>query len=71
MIGQYALAYHLPNEIVSLTNIVQSWQKYWPQILPLPHPSPRNNLWLKRNPWFEKDLIPVLQTQMAKVLSQK
>lgn len=70
VIGQYAMAYHLPNEKASLTEVVQAWQKYGPLILPLPHPSPRNNVWLKRNSWFEKDLIPVLQNQVAKVLSR-
>jgi uracil-DNA glycosylase len=70
VIGQYAMAYHLPNEKASLTEVVQAWRKHWPHLVPLPHPSPRNNLWLKRNPWFEKDLIPVLQTQVTKVLSK-
>ncbi len=70
VIGQYAMAYHLPNEKASLTEVVQDWRKHWPNVVPLPHPSPRNNLWLKRNPWFEKDLIPVLQTQVTKVLSK-
>jgi uracil-DNA glycosylase len=69
VIGQYAMAYHLPNEKASLTEVVQAWQKHWPRILPLPHPSPRNNIWLKRNPWFEKELIPILQTRVSKLLS--
>lgn len=69
VIGQYAMAYHLPNEADSLTEIVQDWRKHWPNIVPLPHPSPRNNLWLKRNPWFERDLIPVVQNRVTEVLS--
>jgi uracil-DNA glycosylase len=69
VIGQYAMAYHLPNEKASLTDVVQAWRKHWPRIVPLPHPSPRNNIWLKRNPWFEQELIPILQVQVAKLLS--
>lgn len=68
VIGQYAIAYHLPNESGTLTGIVQAWHKYWPHIVPLPHPSPRNNLWLKRNPWFEKELVPLLQSRVAEIL---
>ncbi len=68
VIGQYAQAYHLPNEAASLTETVQAWREYWPKILPLPHPSPRNNLWLKRNRWFENELIPMLQSRVSTVL---
>jgi uracil-DNA glycosylase len=52
-IGQYAQSYHLPENKLLLTETAKSWQDYWPNILPLPHPSPRHNLWLKRNPRFE------------------
>lgn len=69
VIGQYAMAYHLPHETRTLTEIVQSWQKYWPHILPLPHPSPRNNRWLKRNPWFAQELLPLLQGRVAEILT--
>lgn len=68
VIGQYAMAYHLPHEAGALTEIVQAWQKYWPHTVPLPHPSPRNNRWLKRNPWFEKDLVPLLQSRISGIL---
>jgi len=68
VIGQYAQAYHLPEEGSSLTEIVHAWRKNWPHTVPLPHPSPRNNLWLRRNPWFEKELIPVLRTRVLAVL---
>ena len=64
VIGQYALAYHLPNEKKSLTETVMGWRKHLPSIIPLPHPSPRNNIWLKRNAWFEADLIPVLRARV-------
>ena len=69
VIGQYAQAYHLPAAQNTLTEVVQHWRDYWPALVPLPHPSPRNNLWLKRNPWFAKKLLPVLQTRVAEVLA--
>lgn len=69
VIGQFALAHHLPTEAASLTEIVKAWRKYWPSVVPLPHPSPRNNLWLKRNPWFEVELVPILQSRVSEVLA--
>ncbi len=69
VIGQYAIAYHLPGEGKNLTQVVANWEKYWPNTLPLPHPSPRNNIWLKRNPWFQSTLVPKLQQRVAQVLS--
>jgi uracil-DNA glycosylase len=61
VIGQYAQAWHLgPLQKPTLTETVQAWRDYWPKQLPLPHPSPRNNIWLKRNAWFERDVLPQL-----------
>lgn len=68
VIGQYAQAYHLPDRCGNVTESVQAWRTFWPKLAPLPHPSPRNNLWLKRNPWFEKDLIPALRKRVSEVL---
>lgn len=68
VIGQYAQAYHLDEPKSSLTEIVQRWRDYWPNVVPLPHPSPRNNLWLRRNPWFETQLLPSLRQRVAEVL---
>lgn len=65
VIGQYAMAYHLPNAGASLTEAVQNWRSHGPKIMPLPHPSPRNNIWLKRNPWFEAEVLPDLQQRVA------
>lgn len=67
-VGQYALRYHLPNETGTLTDVVREWRKYWPHLLPLPHPSPRNNMWLRRNPWFEAEVVPVLRSRVAEIL---
>jgi uracil-DNA glycosylase len=53
---------------LSLTETVQDWRSYWPKMVPLPHPSPRNNIWLRRNPWFERDLIPMLRRRVSEAL---
>jgi len=68
LIGKYAQAYHL-NSRETLTKTVGSWQKVWPGVVPLPHPSPRNNIWLHRNPWFEEEVIPQLQRRVREVLA--
>jgi len=68
VIGQYAHAYHLPNASKKLTENVKSWQTFWPEFIPLPHPSPRNNIWLKRNSWFEDELLPPLKNRVNKIL---
>jgi len=68
VIGQYAHAWHLPDAKKSVTENVQNWRKYWPDVLPMPHPSPRNNLWLRRNPWFEEEVIPQLQERVSSLL---
>ncbi len=69
-IGQYAQTYYFPTERASLTEAVLAWRNHWPLIVPMPHPSPRNNLWLKRNPWFEQELLPVLRARVSEVLTQ-
>ena len=67
-IGQYALAYHIPKTGQSLTEVVKQWKTYWPSLLPMPHPSPRNNIWLSKNLWFEKDVVPSLRKLVSQVL---
>jgi uracil-DNA glycosylase len=65
VIGQYAQAWHFrEQEKATLTETVHAWSEYWPSRLPLPHPSPRNNIWLKRNPWFERDVLPPLRRRV-------
>jgi uracil-DNA glycosylase len=70
VIGKYAQDYHLPESMGTVTSIVQAWQSTWPEVVPLPHPSPRNNLWLQRNPWFEAELLSTLRERVAAVLSE-
>ena len=69
-IGQYAQSWHIDEPKQTLTERVKNWEHYWPDVLPLPHPSPRNNLWLKRNPWFEDSIIPTLQERVSALLSE-
>lgn len=65
VIGQYAQDWHIDDGVkMTLTNRVLQWQDYMPTMLPLPHPSPRNNMWFKRNPWFEMDVLPALKTRV-------
>ena len=69
MIGQYAQAWHLQDSKgLSVTQQVLDWKKFWPTVLPLPHPSPRNNIWLKQNPWFEAEVLPALKELVAKII---
>lgn len=68
LIGQYAQAYHLQAQHESVTQNVANWQKHLPQQIALPHPSPLNGFWLRRNPWFELEVVPVLQQRVQEVL---
>ena len=69
VIGRYAQDYRLGNKLKStLTETVENWKDYTPVNLPLPHPSPRNNRWLKNNAWFLKDVVPYLQRRVKKLL---
>lgn len=71
VIGQYAQRYHLP-ELAhqSMSDIVeQGPHTLWPDVVPLPHPSPRNNIWLKRHPWFESRLLPALRPLVQRALN--
>lgn len=69
LVGQYAQAWHLgPRRRATLTETVRAWRDYWPAELPLPHPSPRNNLWLARNPWFEHEVVPALRQRIRAIV---
>ena len=68
VIGQYAARWHLGTGRESLTATVRNWKQYRPSCLPLPHPSPRNNIWLKKNPWFTGEVLPYLRRRLRQVL---
>lgn len=69
LVGLYAQARYLgPARKKSLTETVQCWRVYGPAFLPLPHPSWRNTAWLKRNPWFEAEVLPELRRRVATLL---
>jgi len=68
VMGRYAQTYHLGTSHQRLTEIVRSWREYWPALVPLPHPSPRNIAWLQRNPWFSEDLLPALRQRVGELL---
>ncbi len=72
VIGQYAHHYHLGKDRKkNLTETVKAWSSFLPDMLPLPHPSPRNNLWLKKNPWFEEEVIPVLKHRVKEIFEEE
>jgi uracil-DNA glycosylase len=67
VIGQYAQTYHFPQDARGLTARVQAWTD--DNVIPLPHPSPRNGVWLKANPWFEQDVLPRLREKVLESLA--
>jgi len=69
LIGQYAQNCYLSDKPKTLTETVQQWQRWAPNYLPLPHPSPRNTLWLKKNPWFEAEVVPFIRDYVHQHLS--
>jgi uracil-DNA glycosylase len=69
VIGQYAQRYYLgKGRKSSATETIRAWREYLPDFLPLPHPSGRNNGWLKKNPWFETDFLPELRRRCGTIL---
>ena len=71
LIGQYAQKYYLHQKgTVKLTDTVKHYQDYLPKFFPLVHPSPRNQIWLAKNPWFAEQVIPDLQANVQKIISR-
>jgi uracil-DNA glycosylase len=69
LVGGYAQKWHLGKTAKpSLRETVAAWRDYGPGVIPIPHPSWRNTGWLKRNPWFEAELVPVLRARVREVL---
>jgi uracil-DNA glycosylase len=70
-VGQYAQAWHLGKAArKNLTETVRAWRDYMPKVMPLPHPSWRNNAWLARNPWFETEALPALRSAVGRQLRE-
>lgn len=70
LIGGYAQSWHLDQpKSRGVTETVKSWQDHAPNTIPLPHPSWRNTGWLKKNPWFSNDLLPVLRRKVQEALA--
>ena len=71
LIGSYAQGYYLgENRKKTLTDTVRAWEEYLPEFFPLVHPSPRNRLWQKNNPWFEAGLLPELRQRILRILEK-
>ena len=70
LVGSCAQEWHLGNKVrENMTETVKAWRDYSPRYIPLPHLSWRNNGWLKKNPWFEAELLPYLRRRVRRVLS--
>ncbi len=69
LLSQYAHTYYLEGRRKkTLTETVRAWKEYRPTYIPLPHPSPRNNRWLKKNPWFQEDVLPYVRKRVRTLL---
>jgi len=69
LIGKYAQAYYLKDRAKhNLTETVRAFHEYLPYYFPLPHPSPRNGIWLKKHSWFEEDVLPVLKLRVKELI---
>lgn len=72
LIGKYAQEYYLKDSIkLSLTRTVETYKEYLPKYFPIVHPSPRNQIWIKKNPWYQEKVLPDLKEEVSKVLKYK
>lgn len=72
LIGSYAQKYYLHlARTEKITDVVKNYKSYLPKYFPIIHPSPRNNIWLNRNPWFEKEVVPRLQAKVSDTIKEK
>lgn len=70
LVGEYAQRFYVTGDRRPLTERVRDYASAGPRFLPLPHPSPRNRLWLRNNPWFAVDVLPMLRQRVAAVLQR-
>lgn len=71
LVGSYAQAFYLPNRRKTLGETVRAFREYLPEFFPLPHPSWRNLLWRRKNPWFESDVLPELRRRVRDATAQR
>ena len=70
LVGSYAQSWHLGESVkANMTETVRAWREYAPRYIPLPHPSWRNSAWIKRNAWFEQEVVPNLRKRVKAALS--
>ena len=70
LVGSYAQTHYLGKRRGrTMTETVERWQEYLPQYLPTPHPSWRTTGWVRKNPWFETEVVPVLRTHVTAALA--
>lgn len=71
LVGSYAIKHYLQlKSSAKLTDVVHNYQEYLPEYFPLVHPSPRNQLWMKRNPWFETEVLPDLKHRVSQLMNE-
>ncbi|MBU5243440.1 uracil-DNA glycosylase family protein [Lactococcus lactis] len=69
LVGSYAIKYYLNlKSSAKTTEVIRNFEAYLPKYFPLVHPSPRNNIWLAKNPWFEPELLPELKKRVAQLM---
>lgn len=70
LVGSYAIAWHLypGKRPPPVAETVSHWRDWWPQLVPMPHPSPRNNRWLRQRPWFEKEVTPAVRARVKSLV---
>ena len=69
LVGSYAIKYYLNlKSSAKTTEVIRDFEAYLPKYFPLVHPSPRNNIWLAKNPWFEPELLPELKKRVAQLM---
>ncbi len=69
VVGAYAQRRYIDEPGRNLTDTVANWQRYLPSQVVLPHPSPRNRGWFKKNPWFETDTLPAVRSRVSEILN--
>ena len=69
LVGQYAQQHYLEAARKgSMTETVKAFSQYGPQLFPLPHPSWRSTIWMRKHPWFEEAVIPELRKAVQKLI---